>query len=852
MVRDAPDISELEEKVISFIDDNPIVGQNIKFDLGFLSRVGIEFSTGSIDTSRLARLLMPNHKYGGLSGLAEGLGVDFRGESHRALADAETTAAVFVELCNRLLVISSEERLKLAQLVAFESSGLAAVIAGEEVGTESTVEKTTSFLPEKVSMPDRLEPVNDGVKIDPVDFEKALNGSKNVIENFEERPQQSDMAAIVKKSLETEGRFLIEAGTGVGKSLAYLLPAALFALKSGKHVVISTNTIALQEQIINKDLPAVREVLLQEGLIQGPQEFRSVLLKGRSNYLCTKRWIEHPKALNDSDIGVLAASLALWLPGTKTGDRAELRLTPSERTTWNRFCAEGADCLSEHNSFVREGRCFLSRARQEADAAHVIVVNHALLLADAKSGGSVIPTYDHLILDEVHNLEQQATQQFGVNIGSRDIQRVLDLLFRFGSSDQRPLGVFSVEVFPEIASLPGTNDICDSIASIREKTQSFFQDLYAVVDEFGVSGRLLLTSSTVTSSSWEKAYGDWLELQHSIQELVSLLKAQVQLIDTHNFESASVVKDNITSTMDILEELIEQIGNFFEELPSSNFIGWVSGARRDNVTLNSAPVSVGPVLEDVIFSRCTTVVATSATLTVSGSTKFTADSLGLSDAETHVLGSPFDYKGTTLLAKVTNIPDPRENGYAQSAADAIIELVLASAGRALVLLTSHNAIGELSRLTRDALEKEGITVLRQGIDGTPARLVEHLKTDPKAVIFGTASLWEGIDIRGEALSLLVIARLPFNDPTDPIHKARSEIYENGFLEYALPLAILRFRQGFGRLIRDRKDVGVVAVLDSRLTTKRYGATFLKALPGCTEITGSARTISKEIQTWLNR
>ena len=260
----------------------------------------------------------------------------------------------------------------------------------------------------------------------------------------------------------------------------------------------------------------------------------------------------------------------------------------------------------------------------------------------------MIPTYDHLILDEVHNLEQQATQQFGVNIGSRDIQRVLDLLFRFGSSDQRPLGVFSVEVFPEIASLPGTNDICDSIASIREKTQSFFQDLYAVVDEFGVSGRLLLTSSTVTSSSWEKAYGDWLELQHSIQELVSLLKAQVQLIDTHNFESGSVVKDNITSTMDILEELIEQIGNFFEELPSSNFIGWVSGARRDNVTLNSAPVSVGPVLEDVIFSRCTTVVATSATLTVSGSTKFTADSLGLSDAETHVLGSPFDYKGTTL------------------------------------------------------------------------------------------------------------------------------------------------------------------------------------------------------------
>ncbi|SVE16560.1 uncharacterized protein METZ01_LOCUS469414, partial [marine metagenome] len=247
---------------------------------------------------------------------------------HRALNDAETTAAVFVELCNRLLVISGEERLKLARLVALESSGLEAVIAGEEVTTGTNVEMNTSFLPEKVSMPARLEAVDDEVTIDPVDFKKAFAGSKNVIEDFEERPQQSDMAVIVKKALETEGRFLIEAGTGVGKSLAYLLPVALFAIKSGKHVVISTNTIALQEQLINKDLPAVQKVLLEEGIIQEPEEFRSVLLKGRSNYLCTKRWLEHPKALNDSDIGVLAASLALWLPGTKTGDRSELRLTP--------------------------------------------------------------------------------------------------------------------------------------------------------------------------------------------------------------------------------------------------------------------------------------------------------------------------------------------------------------------------------------------------------------------------------------------------------------------------------------------------------------------------------------------
>ena len=852
MVQDSPGITELKDDLRAFIGDDPIVGQNIRFDLGFLLNVGLEFDTDSFDTSRLARLLIPHHNYGGLAGLAEGLGVDFRGESHRALSDAETTAAVFVELCNRIAVVSGEERLRLARLVASESSGLAMVIAGTNDYSVGTEEMDMMPLPEVLDAPNRLEPIKIQEEIDPIDFRKVFDGSQNIIERFEKRSQQLDMAKVVKKALDTEGRFLIEAGTGVGKSLAYLLPAALFAIKNGKHVVISTNTIALQEQIITKDLPTVRKILLHEGIISDPDDFRTVLLKGRSNYLCTKRWLEYPKALNDSDISGLAASLALWLPETKTGDRAELRLTPNERSTWNRFCAEGTECLSEHNSFVREGRCFLARARQDAEAAHVIVVNHALLLADAKSGGNVIPNYDYLILDEAHNLEQQATQQFGISIGARDVHRVLDTLHGTSSSGNRASGLFSAEVFPETASLPGTTDIRSAIDEVRKNISMVFEGLHAVVEEQGVAGKLLLTSVFVVDSSWESLTELWVKLDQSIKKLVSLLKAHVILLEAESVPKAKIVKNTIVSAVDSIAELAAQIETFFIDKPDLNTIGWVSNTRKENVMLNNAPIAVGPVLDEMIFSRCTSVVATSATLTVDDSTTFAAQSIGLAEAEPYVLGSPFNYEKTTLLASVTNIPDPRESGYSTAAAHAIEELVSASRGRALVLLTSHAAIRELSSLVMPILEKAGITVLRQGIDGTPARLVEYLKEHPQSVIFGTASLWEGIDIRGDALSLLIIAKLPFGDPTDPVHKARGALYGNSFLEYSLPSSILRFRQGFGRLIRDRSDVGVVAILDSRLRTKRYGPSFLKALPVCTERTGNVGYIAEEIKQWLSQ
>ena len=257
------------------------------------------------------------------------------------------------------------------------------------------------------------------------------------------------MAEAVAGAFSDGGHWLIEAGTGVGKSLAYLIPAALYALRNGTRVVISTNTIALQEQLLGKDVPALREILREAGAIGEPEELRVALLKGRANYLCVQRWMNHPASLADPDVARLAASLARWLPKTHSGDRSELRLDPGARSAWARFSASDADCLSRQHTFVREGRCFLQRARKTAEGAHLVVVNHALLLADLASGGSAIPAFDHLIIDEAHNLEAQATQQFGLHIGARQVTEALEAIHRPRTSERREGGVVATSGLPE-------------------------------------------------------------------------------------------------------------------------------------------------------------------------------------------------------------------------------------------------------------------------------------------------------------------------------------------------------------------------------------------------------------------
>ncbi len=842
-VKGAPAFGEIANDLAAFVGESAVVGQNVRFDLAFLAEAGLEFEGPALDTLRFARILFPEGP-GALSELAAELGVEMP-VAHRALADARAAASVFLQLRRRAAALPAEELASLVRVVALDEPALARELGGEEIGADDAFQAPA--LPERWEPPEPLERAETPERVTTEEVREALAGAARVVERFEERPQQEEMAEAVAGAFSDGGHWLVEAGTGVGKSLAYLIPAALYALRNGTRVVVSTNTIALQEQLLGKDVPALREILREAGAIASPDELRVALLKGRANYLCVQRWMGHPASLSDPDVARLAGSLARWLPKTHTGDRSELRLDRGARSAWTRFSAADADCLSRQHTFVREGRCFLQRARKTAEGAHVVIVNHALLLADLASGGSAIPAYDHLIIDEAHNLEGQATQQFGLHIGVRQVTDALEAIHRPRTSERREGGIVATTGLPEALGAGAADALRASIASAAKGVAGPFEAVGALIEE-SRDDRVSITPGVRSSTRWGEVEEGWGTLDEVLVHAIESSRAAASMLGG---EDGGTAGEELEATAGRLESVRLGLADLVAG-DDPNAIVWASTTRDGTGALNSAPLEVGPLLEADLFAGRATVVATSATLAAGGSMAFTADQMGLGDAATLALGSPFDYERSTLLATPTGFPDPGGQGYDEAAAEAITELALASEGRALALFTSHASLRRVAELSREALEREGISVLVQDRDGAPRQLMHNLIDDPRSVIFGTASFWEGIDIRGEALSLLVIARLPFGVPTDPIHKARSELYDDPFGGYSLPGAILRFRQGFGRLIRDREDRGVVAVLDSRIRTRRYGSEFVGALPECTRLSASIEEIAAQTREWLSR
>ncbi|MCY3883257.1 MAG: exonuclease domain-containing protein [Chloroflexi bacterium] len=842
-VRGAPAFGDVASDLAAFVGESAVVGQNVRFDLAFLAEAGVEFEGPALDTLRFARILFPEGP-GALSDLAAELGVEMP-VAHRALADAKATASVFLQLRRRAAALAPEERSSLVRVVALDEPALARELGSEELGADDAFEAPA--LPERWEPPEPLKRAETPERVAGEEVREALAGAARVVERFEERPQQEEMAEAVAGAFSDGGHWLVEAGTGVGKSLAYLIPAALYALRNGTRVVISTNTIALQEQLLGKDVPALREILREAGAIASPDELRVALLKGRANYLCVQRWMGHPASLSDPDVARLAGSLARWLPKTHTGDRSELRLDGGARSAWTRFSSADADCLSRQHTFVREGRCFLQRARKTAEGAHLVIVNHALLLADLASGGSAIPAYDHLIIDEAHNLEGQATQQFGLHIGARQVTDALEAIHRPRTSERREGGIVATAGLPEALGAGAAGALKAAIAGAAKGVAGPFEAVGALTEE-SRDDRVSITPGVRSGTRWGEVEEGWGRLDEVLVHAVESSRAAASMLGG---EDGGTAGEELEAAAGRLESVRLGLADLVAG-DDPNAIVWASTTRDGTGALNSAPLEVGPLLEADLFAGRATVVATSATLAAGGSMAFTADQMGLGDAATLALGSPFDYERSTLLATPTGFPDPSGQGYDEAAAEAITELALASEGRALALFTSHASLRRVAELSREALEGEGISVLVQDRDGAPRQLMRNLIDDPRSVIFGTASFWEGIDIRGEALSLLVIARLPFGVPTDPIHKARSELYDDPFGGYSLPGAILRFRQGFGRLIRDREDRGVVAVLDSRIRTRRYGSEFVGALPECTRLSGSVEEIAAQTREWLSR
>ena len=889
-VRDAPYFDSLRADVEAFLGESALVGQNLGFDLAFLEAGGIQPPGPVHDTLELAAVLEPARPDRSLGALAKRYGVPAP-VAHRALADAETTRGVFLAQVELARALPDD---LLRDLIALEGGGdwSPAVLLREIAETRAPLQEPAWRRPALPTL--RARPPADLVTATPdiqdaqasaplaapigVDAEaqslpaqalatlSAGAQHADLFGAFEQRAEQLGMTRAVAETLEAGGQLLVEAGTGTGKSLAYLIPAALDALRSGRRVVISTNTLALQEQLLAQDVPALRALLADVVGAQAAESLRVAVLKGRGNYVCLRRTLHERSGGGVSALEArLLGRILVWLRETGSGDRAELRMTPAESALWPRFSAEGSECLSDRQCpFVRDGRCFLLRARRAAAAAHVVIINHALLLSDLAAGGGAVPAADSVVIDEAHHLEDAATQHLGATISAGTFAELLERAQR-RTTQGRDAGIAgavlaAVEAMNgESAEGPRLRAAASAVGPAaqagREAVERFFgvlRDFVSVQAEGGgrPEQRLRLTRGLRAQPDWSGVEVAWEAAFGQLRAVDGVLAALQEDLEAGG-EPFEELRADLEALRGSIAKTSEQAGTLLLQHDAATVVWLFVNGRSGEVSVNAAPLRVDEILEAELFARRRSVILTGATLCTEGTFDFLRERLGLAGAREERFGSPFDYRRAVRLLIPEDMPEPNHPAYQHSVVRALIDLVRVSGGRALALFTSHGAVRATADAVRAPLEEAGIRVLAQGPDGSASKVMQALTEDPRSVVLGTATLWEGIDVPGEAVSLLVIARLPFAVPTDPVYAARSELYDSPFLRYAVPQAIVRFRQGFGRLIRRRSDRGVVALLDGRITHKGYGAAFLRSLPPAQEDHTTLARLGTRAAEWLS-
>jgi len=620
-----------------------------------------------------------------------------------------------------------------------------------------------------------------------VDFKRLLGPEGPLAREsfYEFRSGQVEMAEAVWKTLTEGGKLFVEAGTGTGKSLAYLLPSFFL----NQRVVVSTRTKTLQDQLARKDIPLCSKLLGREP--------RTTLVKGRANYLCRYYWerfLKEPLLTSRGDAKYLSP-LKKWAEHTKTGDRDEWSGIPENLGFWREINARADRCLGSACPLYQD--CYTVKVRREAEAAELIVTNHHLLFADlavkARWDSAVLPEYTRLIMDEAHEAEDAATSFFGSRASRRMFEEWLRdtaALFRSGE----------------------TNRILESLQQANRLSAYFFGMLKTRSGFDGVKERLPIAS---------------VELEDDFEELKRRFWTAL--------DTAALVMDALEEKPEELSGLLERLDNWREAVDfvlnkeEDGFVRWIEVGER-NVTLGASPIEVGSILEEHLYSRLTSAVFTSATLTVADSFKYLEQRLGVSEeAAELVINSPFDFESQGMLYVPGSIPVPSDPRFGEALVDTARRLIAASRGRAFVLCTSFRNMN----LVAEGLKQLEYPLLVQGRE-SKGRLIERFKEAGNAVLVATSSFWQGVDVQGAALSLVVIDKIPFAVPSEPVVEARiNKLRKSGinpFSTYQVPSAAIVLKQGVGRLIRSKSDRGAVACLDARLRNSRYGNIILRSLP----------------------
>ncbi len=873
-VADAPTLAEVAPELLAFVrnDVTALVAHNAGFDIGFLRAAGLQFHRPALDTFELATIVLPSMASYSLGELCLQLDIPLV-DAHRAADDAEATARLFMQLQRQLRHLPEPVLQLLAtaspavdwplrflftdalnQAPSTQPRRFASAPVWRDLGKQNPPTLPRDPLPVTAVSPALIDHffANDGPLA-------AQFGQE-----FEVRPGQVAMAHRVLQALNEGDHWLIEAGTGTGKSLAYLLPAACWSVANQQRVVIATNTLTLQDQLLHKDLPQLHALLAAAG-VDHP---RTALLKGRSNYLCTRRlhaWRTSHR-LNAGELTFLAKVL-VWLTTTTTGDMSELLLvSPTDRLTWLRICSDGAVCSSERcgeqirldGQGLPSGDFFL-QARAQAEGAHLLVTNHALLLADLAAGGRVLPAYEHLIVDEAHHLEEVATDQLTARIEWRWLQ---GLVARLNAEEDLGAALAGqARQQGQLGLIAALQAISAQVGPTRRGLQEFADHLQRLVSSLdkGRRGttyaqRMALDSRLRAQSQWSQLEVEWEEASSDLRLLVEQVGELVDQLEQAQWwltEPTATVFGELRSLFGQIQEQLTQLDQIiFAPAGQTGLVQWLEVAEHgETVNLAAAPLYVNTVIDEGLVQRRRSAIFTSATLRTATGFDFIRERLGLWEAKTALVDSPFDYVANTLLLLPNNLPAPNHPAYQAAVEQAIIDTALAAGGRTLALFTSYAQLRTTAEAIRAPLDQAGITVLQQGMGGRN-RLLREFRQTERAVLLGTRSFWEGIDLPGDELQCLLILRLPFAVPSDPLVSARTADLDDAFQAYTLPDAVLRFRQGFGRLIRRASDRGVVVILDNRVWTRDYGSAFLEALPPCTVYRGSLADVGEEIRKWL--
>ena len=848
-VRGAPSPPEAVAQLADFCAGAKLVTHGGAFDMHFVTALAPDaFRNRDVyDTLELARILLPSLETHALQQLSRRLGLP-HSRPHRALSDAEATGALFAVLLRRAPELPRSVLLEMRRVATPAGSPLGPFFRAAAEGAEGQRDVGSSAAASPAAAP--AEPIPRPAPQDAAGTARAVQssgsrpldeaaaaalgpgGPLDAGEGYEYREAQVQMARAVAQTIERSRRLLVEAGTGVGKSLAYLVPLALWTARHRQRAVVATHTVNLQEQLADRDLPRLASI------VDPPPA--TAILKGRSHYISLRRWMRflaQPDGSSAADLDAIRFKLKVlvWLAETESGDRAELHLTGDEEGLWRRIASDREDCLGAACANWPSRRCYMVAARQRAADADIVVTNHSLLLADSERQGQVITPYSVLVVDEAHQLEAAATEQLGTTVRAFDVAMVLD-------------------------RIPARADtaLAAALARCREASQRVFGDVKGfVTGQLGLdhaSNTRLGLSETVRADHAFQAVARAARLAAgALAEAAALLEQAdaSESLQTELLPGEGSGDDEAAMQAFALRELRDSVERIVLN-PREGYVCWLE-LRAEQAELHEAPVSVAEPLRRLVYERCDSTVLTSATLTVAGSFDFMRARLGAGEAaEELALPSPFDYLSSALCVLAGGVPAYDDPEHDVVVAELVAQLALDQGGRTLVLFTSYGPLRRVHTLIAERLERRGIALLGQGIDGTRRQILRSFLEDPRTVLLGTSSFWEGVDIPGERLRCVVIDKLPFPVPTDPLVRARSEGMRDPFAQYSLPVAVLRLRQGFGRLIRGQDDRGAVVLCDERLQTRDYADVFLRALPPAEQLRCDVDMVPSVVADFMRR